>query len=96
MGKSAKGPRPGVSNFVIRIDPKPLKFLKSLKGPDQKRIEAAITLLATNPIPPKALKLSNREGYRLRIGNYRVIYSIKREILTIRVIDIGHRKEIYR
>jgi mRNA interferase RelE/StbE len=85
-----------VSNFVIRIDPTPLKFLLGLKSSDQKRIEAAISLLATNPIPPKALKLSGRDGYRLRIGNFRVIYTIKREILTIRVIGIGHRREIYR
>jgi mRNA interferase RelE/StbE len=53
-------------------------------------------LLADNPIPPKAKKLSGRDGYRIRVGDYRIIYEIQKNILVVLIIDIGHRREIYR
>jgi mRNA interferase RelE/StbE len=55
-----------------------------------------LTLLAENPLPPKAKKLSAREGYRIRIGDFRIIYEIQKTFLVVLVIDIGHRREIYR
>jgi mRNA interferase RelE/StbE len=53
-------------------------------------------LLSENPIPPKAKKLSGRNGYRIRVGDFRIIYEIQKSILVVLVIDIGHRREIYR
>jgi len=55
----------------------------------------AIENLAKNPRPQGYKKLKGREGYRIRVGNYRIIYEIFDEILLIDVIDLGHRKDIY-
>ena len=85
-----------MSQYRIEIGKKPLKFLASLKRPDQQRIKTVIYLLADNPIPRTALKLSDAEGYRIRVGQYRVIYTLDHKILRIQVIEIGHRREIYR
>jgi len=51
--------------------------------------------LEENPRPPGSKKLKGRAGYRLRIGDYRVIYEIEDNILRVIVIDVGHRKDIY-
>ena len=84
-----------MSKYVLYIDPKPLKLLKTLKKSDQARIDAALHLLAENPIPPKALKLTNRDGYRIRVGDFRIIYTFRREVLVIRVLTIAQRREAY-
>ncbi len=55
----------------------------------------AISNLASNPRPDGYKKLMGRPGYRIRIGDYRVIYKIEDKILIVFVIDIGHRKNIY-
>ena len=58
-------------------------------------IKKQIYDLADNPRPQGYKKLKGRKGYRIRVGNYRIIYEIFDEILLIDVIDLGHRKEIY-
>lgn len=85
-----------MSSFTVRIERTPRKFLKTVQISDRKRIDAALMLLAENPIPPKAKKLSARDGYRIRVGDYRIIYEIQKNILVVLIIDIGHRREIYR
>jgi len=52
--------------------------------------------LAVEPRPAGCKKLSGREGWRIRIGDYRVLYEIREEVLVILVVDVGHRREIYR
>ena len=81
-----------MSAFTIRIEKTPRKFLRTLQISEKKRIDAALTLLADNPIPPKAKKLSGRDGYRIRVGDYRIIYEIQKNLLVVLVIDIGHRR----
>ena len=85
-----------MSEFTLRIEKTPRKFLKTLNLSDKKRIDVALTLLTENPIPPKAKKLSGRDGYRIRVGDFRIIYEIQKSVLIVLVIDIGHRREIYR
>ena len=85
-----------MSEFTLRIEKTPRKFLKTLNLSDKRRIDAALSLLSENPIPPKAKKLSGRIGYRIRVGDFRIIYEIQKSILVVLVIDIGHRREIYR
>ena len=85
-----------MSAFTVRIEKSPRKFLKTLQFSEKKRIDAALTILADNPIPPKAKKLSGRDGYLIRVGDYRIIYEIQKSVLVVLVIDIGHRREIYR
>jgi mRNA interferase RelE/StbE len=62
----------------------------------QNRIIRAIQSLAKNPRPSGSKKLSGRDAWRLRVGNYRVIYEVDDDRLSILVVVIGHRKDIYR
>ncbi len=55
----------------------------------------AISALSTNPRPHGFKKLKGRDGYRIRVGNYRVIYDIYDMELVIDIITLGHRKDIY-
>jgi mRNA interferase RelE/StbE len=55
----------------------------------------AIESLAANPRPSGCKKLKGREGYRIRKGDYRIIYNIIDNVLTVDIIAVGHRREIY-
>ena len=61
-----------------------------------KRILNRIRTLEENPRPPDCEKLTGQERYRLRQGRYRIVYSIRDDELTVCVVKIGHRKDIYR
>lgn len=71
------------------------KRLHKLPKRDQLRIAGAIEMLANNPFPPASLKLKGREGWRLRVGDYRVIYKVENSELLIEVIKVGHRRDVY-
>ena len=88
MGRSSQGTRLELSQFTLRIERTPRKFLQTLQLKDRKRIDIALTLLSENPIPPKAKKLSGRDGYRIRVGDFRIIYEIQKSVLVVLVIDI--------
>jgi mRNA interferase RelE/StbE len=60
------------------------------------RIQGAIALLAQDPRPPTARALRGRPGLRVRVGEYRIIYTIDDEVLLVVVVALGHRREIYR
>jgi len=63
---------------------------------DVKRILNRIKALEKNPRPPGSEKLTGQERYRLRQGGYRIVYSIQDDELTVWVVKVGHRKDIYR
>ena len=63
---------------------------------DIKKILQRIELLTTEPRPPGCEKLTEQEKYRVRQGRYRIIYSIQDNDLTVWIVKIGHRKDIYR
>lgn len=71
------------------------KDLQGIPGKDLRRIFHRIEALAENPRPPGCEKLTGQERYRIRQGNYRVLYSIQDRELTVWVVKIGHRKGIY-
>ena len=85
-----------MSLFSIELSATARKSLKKFSDKDQKLVFAVIETLRTNPTPPKALKLRGRDGYRIRIGDLRVIYTIERGKLIVLILNIGHRREIYR
>jgi mRNA interferase RelE/StbE len=72
------------------------KTLGSFPTTVQDRIITAIRHLAINPRPSGVKKLSGRDAWRIRVGDYRIIYEISHADLVVLVVDIGHRKEIYR
>ena len=63
---------------------------------DLKKILKRIEELADNPRPSGCEKLTGQERYRLRQGRYRIVYSIQNDELTVWVVKVGHRKDIYR
>ena len=72
------------------------KDLKKIPKKDVKRILASIRMLAENPRPPQAKKLSGQERYRLRQGNYRILYAIEDDRLIVCVVKVGDRRDVYR
>jgi mRNA interferase RelE/StbE len=62
-----------------------------------KRVRAKIVALARDPRAPNnnVKKLTGVPGYRLRVGDWRVIYTLRQEVLTVVVVRIGHRSEVY-
>jgi mRNA interferase RelE/StbE len=87
-----------VKPYRIEIFPTARKELESLPKAARVRIGRKIDSLAENPEPPgvKLLKRKGRDVYRVRVGDYRVLYQIHQEILCVLVIRIGHRKDVYR
>jgi mRNA interferase RelE/StbE len=59
------------------------------------RIEGAIALLAEDPRPPASRPLRGHPGYRVRVGDYRIIYTVQDNVLLIVVVTLGHRREVY-
>ena len=72
------------------------KDFVSIPKKDAKRILNRIKTLEEDPRPPGCEKLTGQERYRLRQGRYRIVYSIQDEGLTVWVVKVGHRKDIYR
>jgi mRNA interferase RelE/StbE len=70
--------------------------LAQIPNPIYERIREAIRALAQEPRPPQCLKLTGREGWRLRAGDYRVVYEIDDQAHTVTVLHVGHRRDIYR
>jgi mRNA interferase RelE/StbE len=71
------------------------KALEKINEPNYSKIKKAIFDLVQNPRPYGYKKLEGRDGYRLRVGDYRIIYDIIDQELIIDVIDLGHIKDIY-
>lgn len=72
------------------------KDFLSIPQKDLKKILDKIKSLGNDPRPAGCEKLSGKEKYRIRQGWYRIIYSIQDYELTIYVVKVGHRKEVYR
>jgi len=72
------------------------KDLSSIPNNDLKKILSRIENLGENPRPAGCEKLTGQERYRLRQGRYRILYSIQDDELTIWIVKIGHRKDVYR
>jgi mRNA interferase RelE/StbE len=83
-------------NYKILFSKRAFKELESINEPHYTALKSSIENLKNNPKPIGSIKLKGREGYRIRVGDYRVIYTITDEILLVEIIDIGHRREIYR
>ncbi len=85
-----------MAKYKIEVKKSAEKELRKIPKKELIKIIDQIGSLADNPHPPGSKKLTNQEKYRIRIGNYRVLYNVEDEILTIFIIKVGHRKEIYR
>ncbi|MEE9201997.1 MAG: type II toxin-antitoxin system RelE/ParE family toxin [Dehalococcoidia bacterium] len=70
--------------------------LASLPAPEYERVKEAVRKLAGEPRPPGCRKLAGREGWRIRVGDYRVIYEVNDQERTMVVLHVGHRRDVYR
>lgn len=82
--------------YTVEILRTAQKELGKINRPDQDRIIDAIQSLSETPRPSGCLKLSGREAWRIRIGSYRVIYEVHDNRLVVLVVQIGHRRDVYR
>lgn len=82
--------------YSLFILPRAQKELASLPDQEFESVRDAIRALAETPRPPGCLKLSGREGWRIRVGDYRVVYEIADKTQTVTVQHVGHRRDVYR
>ncbi len=85
-----------MARYSLEIKRSAAKELADLPDKDRTRLIARIQSLADDPRPSGAEKLSGQERYRLRQGDYRILYEIHDHVLLIIVVKIGHRREVYR
>ena len=85
-----------MAKYEIRVKKSAQKELGKIPKIDLLKILDKIESLSENPHPAESLKLTNQEKYRLRVGNYRVLYQVVENVLTVFVVKVGHRKDIYR
>lgn len=83
-------------NYQIEISRAAQKKLAKIDNPFFEAISEKILSLKNDPRPSGCKKLKGGNGWRLRVADYRIIYKIKDDILQIIVIEIDHRKQIYR
>jgi mRNA interferase RelE/StbE len=82
--------------YKVEVPSKVAKTLKKLPKKDAQAIVATLESLENDPRPPAAIRLTNRDEWRVRVGNYRIVYLIEDERLVVVVVRVGHRKDIYR
>ncbi len=85
-----------MASYKIEWDTRALKELRKLPRDTAIRILNAVTSLADNPYLGQSLKGAFQNFRRLRVGDYRIIYSIINKLLTIRILRVAHRREVYR
>ena len=85
-----------MASYSIEIKRSAAKELAELPKQDRLRVIARIEQLAHDPRPSGSEKLSGQERYRVRQGDYRILYEIHDHVLLVMVVRIGHRREVYR
>lgn len=84
-----------MSQYRIELRPAAVRALRKLDPQIRHRVQGAIALLAQDPRPPGARALQGRDGLRVRVGEYRIIYTIDDRVLTVVVVRLGHRRDVY-
>ncbi len=87
-----------MGRFRLVIKSTAAKELEAVDGKrNRQRVVEAIASLSDDPRPQGVEKLSGTKGrYRIRVGDWRVVYAIEDQVLTVFVVKVGHRREVYR
>ena len=85
-----------MGSYRLQIKPSAVRELEGVPRQDRRRLAARMRALADDPRPPGAEKLRGHDLYRVRQGSYRILYEIVDRDLSVTVIKIGHRREVYR
>jgi mRNA interferase RelE/StbE len=84
-----------VANYRIEINRRAACEIERIgQRRDRERIVARIAKLVENLRPVGSVKLSRQEAYRIRQGNYRIVYTIEDDILLVMVVRVGHRRDV--
>lgn len=83
-------------SYSVEVLPSAVRQMRKLSPEALRRVQAVIELLRDEPRPPAARKLTGRPEWRVRSGDYRVLYRIEDERLVVVVVAAGHRREVYR
>ncbi|HEX2704383.1 MAG TPA: type II toxin-antitoxin system RelE/ParE family toxin [Candidatus Lustribacter sp.] len=85
-----------MSTYRVELRPAAVRALRTLDPQVRGRIQGTIALLAQDPRPPAARALQGRPGLRVRVGDYRIIYTVQDDVLLlVVVVTLGHRREVY-
>lgn len=82
--------------YEVRISETAAKAIAAMHPNVVERIKQKILALATNPTPAGVVKLQGEDAYRIRVGDYRIVYSIDHGQLIVWIIRVAHRREVYR
>ena len=85
-----------MASYKLLIKPSAAKELEAVPRRDRRRLARRMRDLAEQPRPPGAEKLGGHDLYRVRQGNYRILYEIVDQDLTVTIIKIGHRRDVHR
>ena len=85
-----------MADYNIFFSRSVVKDIDPIPKNDLQRIMERVRLLQKDPRPPGCEKLSSQERYRIRQGNYRIVYSIQDAQFTVRIVKIAHRRDVYR
>ncbi|CAN5186664.1 hypothetical protein BH20ACT3_BH20ACT3_16330 [soil metagenome] len=84
-----------MNEYRIELRSAALRALRKLNPPIRDRLRGAITLLAQDPRPPAARPLKGQPGWRVRVGDHRILHTVQDDVLLVVVVTLGHRREIY-
>ncbi len=84
-----------MSEYRIEFRPAAVRGLRKLDPQVRGRLHGAIALLAQDPRPPAARALQGRPGLRIRVGDYRILYTVADDVLLVVVVTRGQRREVY-
>jgi mRNA interferase RelE/StbE len=82
-------------SYLVVFDPGALREFNKLPKTQQRHLAKCIDGLAEDPRPAGAKKLTEIDAYRIRIGDYRLIYAVKEDFLLVLIVKVGNRREIY-
>jgi mRNA interferase RelE/StbE len=85
-----------VGRYSVRVQRSAAREIEAVPRKDRERIIERIRTLSEDPRPPGSKKLSGREAYRIRQGDYRVVYTVNAENRLVMVSVVAHRGEVYR
>jgi mRNA interferase RelE/StbE len=85
-----------MARYRIEVKRSAAKELSRIPKRDLLLVIARIQSLADNPRPPGSVKLTGEEKYRIRQGSYRILYTVEDDVLTVHVVKVAYRKDVYR
>ena len=83
--------------YAVNLAASAVKALKRIEPADRDRLRTALLALADNPRPQGTVKLRGEEDlYRVRVGQYRIVYTVDDTAVTVLIVKVGHRRDVYR